>query len=111
MQDVKSQMNHRFDTLETRMSGWETGMTSLETKMTGLKTGMTGVETKMLGLKTGMTSVEKKTDKITAQVAGNAEQLAATNQSLKQILDDQKSIFEVIGEHEVSIRTLRRRPV
>ncbi len=28
---------------------------------------------------------------------------------VKEIRDDQKSFFEIIGEHDVSIRTLRRR--
>lgn len=34
-----------------------------------------------------------------------------TNQDVKQILENQKSINEILGEHEVSIRTLRRKPV
>lgn len=33
------------------------------------------------------------------------------NQDVKQILEDQKSIQEILGEHEVSIRSLRRKPV
>lgn len=30
---------------------------------------------------------------------------------VRQVQEDQKSIFEVLGEHEVAIRTLRRKPV
>lgn len=33
------------------------------------------------------------------------------NQDVKQILEDQKSIHEILGEHEVAIRSLRRKPV
>lgn len=33
------------------------------------------------------------------------------NLDVKQILEDQKSIHEILGEHEVSIRSLRRKPV
>lgn len=29
----------------------------------------------------------------------------------ERLLEDQKSIHEILGEHEVSIRTLRRKPV
>lgn len=31
-----------------------------------------------------------------------------TNEKLNRIIEDNKSIYEIIGEHEVSIRSLRR---
>ena len=30
---------------------------------------------------------------------------------VKEIREDQKALFEIVGEHEVAIRVLRRRPV
>ncbi|MCJ7842996.1 hypothetical protein MUB24_19370 [Lederbergia sp. NSJ-179] len=34
-----------------------------------------------------------------------------TKHKVEEIQEDQKSIHELLGEHEVAIRTLRRKPV
>lgn len=73
IQSLKSQMNNRFDTIETKMVLSE--------------------------------------QKITAEITQIKQAVMETNQDVKQVLDDQKSIHEILGEHEVAIRTLRRKPV
>ena len=40
----------------------------------------------------------------------NAE-LVSINENITQLINDQKSINELLGEHEISIRTLRRKPM
>ncbi|OEH86214.1 hypothetical protein BHU72_11805 [Desulfuribacillus stibiiarsenatis] len=37
--------------------------------------------------------------------------ITETGDNVRLILDDQKSINEIIGEHEIAIRSIRRRPV
>lgn len=39
------------------------------------------------------------------------EDIASVKQSISQISADQKSINELLGEHEISIRTLRRHTI
>ena len=78
IQSLKSQMNNRFDTIETNMSLLER-------------------------------NVATKADVIDITQINQA--VIETNLNVKQILDDQKSIHEILGEHEVAIRTLRRKPV
>ena len=39
------------------------------------------------------------------------EEIASLKQSISQISADQKSINELLGEHEISIRTLRRHTI
>ena len=46
-----------------------------------------------------------------AAIAYIKQAVMETSEDVKQILDDQKSIYEIIGEHEITIRSLRRRPV
>lgn len=38
-------------------------------------------------------------------------EVVSTKTSIAQLVEDQKSINELLGEHEVSIRSLRRKPV
>jgi hypothetical protein len=39
------------------------------------------------------------------------EEVSSINKNIGQLIADQKSINELLGEHEISIRTLRRTPV
>lgn len=45
------------------------------------------------------------------QTAVLTEFRTETNKKLDNIMEDNKSIHEILGEHEVSIRTIKRRPV
>lgn len=40
-----------------------------------------------------------------------AQAVLEINEDVKQLLENQASIFELLGEHEVAIRSLRRKPV
>lgn len=54
-------------------------------------------------------SIENKTDIIQKQTAANAEQLSTVNDNVQEMLNNNRSIHEIIGEHEISIRTMRRK--
>lgn len=55
--------------------------------------------------------VGKKLDAVYEQTAGLTEFRTEANAKLDFLIEDNKSIHELLGEHEVSIRTLRRKPV
>lgn len=50
-------------------------------------------------------------DKIINNLAHLNGKITNMKNTLKSIKEDNKSIIEVLGEHEISIRTLKRRPV
>ncbi|MBA1336033.1 MAG: hypothetical protein HPY66_1854 [Firmicutes bacterium] len=66
-------------------------------------------------LKTGQLALESKIDAIGNKLddieAKNANRHLPLESKLNALIEDNKSICEVLGEHEVAIRTLRRRPV
>ena len=62
-------------------------------------------------LEEGQNRIEKKLDAVYDQTAFLTEFRTEANAKLDNIIEDNKSIHEMLGEHEVSIRTLRRRPV
>ncbi len=54
--------------------------------------------------------VEFRTE-VNAQLEIISKRLDVTTEKIDTIIEDNKSIHELLGEHEVSIRTLRRKPV
>jgi len=66
---------------------------------------------KLTTLEDGQNRIEKKLDAVYNQTADLTEFRTETNMKLDRLLEDNKSIQEVLGEHEIAIRTLRRRPV
>ena len=62
-------------------------------------------------LEEGQSRMEKKLDAVFEQTAWLTEFRTEANMKLDNLIEDNKSIHEILGEHEVSIRTLRRKPV
>lgn len=50
-------------------------------------------------------------DAIFDQTTSLTEFRTEVNIKLDNLIEDNKSIHEMLGEHEIAIRTLRRRPV
>ena len=51
------------------------------------------------------------TKKDVEQIPYIAQAVLEINSDVKQLIENQRSIFELLGEHEIEIRSLRRRPV
>ncbi|HEX3029237.1 MAG TPA: hypothetical protein VHT34_08030 [Clostridia bacterium] len=86
------------------LKGLKEGQKSLEEGQKSLEEGQKSLEE-------GQKRIEKKLDAVYDQTAFLTEFRTEANMKLDSIIEDNKSIHEMLGEHEVSIRTLRRRPV
>lgn len=62
-------------------------------------------------LKEGQNRIEKKLDAVYDQTAILTEFRTEANMKLDSIIEDNKSIHEVLGEHEIAIRTIKRKIV
>lgn len=89
----------------------ETGQGKLEARMENLEGRMEKLDVRMEKLEDKQEKFEKKLDAVYEQTAQLIEFRNEVNQKLDNIIEDNKSIHEILGEHEVSIRTLRRKPV
>jgi len=76
-----------------------------------LKAGQKRLEERQGVLEEGQKRLENKLDAVYEQTAILTEFRAEANMKLDSIIEDNKSIHEMLGEHEISIRTLRRKPV
>lgn len=110
----------------------ETDMSEMKNEINGIKDEMSGVKNEVNGIKDEMSALKAQLDENTeitkaihhrqsetdAKLEGMALDFANlqgeqvdTKERLVELEEDQKSTNEVIGEHEISLRTLRRRSV
>lgn len=97
--------------LKNDMSGLKEGQHKLEEGQRKLEEGQHNLEAGQRRLEARVEKLENKLDAVYEQTAQLVEFRNEVNQKLDNIIEDNKSIHEILGEHEISIRTLRRRPV
>ncbi|MBA1337224.1 MAG: hypothetical protein HPY66_0384 [Firmicutes bacterium] len=84
------------------------GQENLEGKIDGLEGKIDTIESKIDNMESKIDAIGNKLDDIESK---NANRHLEIESRLNALIEDNKSIHEVLGEHEISIRTLRRRPV
>ena len=91
---------------------------SIKEDVSGLKEDVSGLKSDVCSLKEGqarieirLERVENKLDAVHDQTAVLTEFRTESNMKLDNLLEDNKSIHEIVGRHEVSITTLNRRVV
>ena len=97
--------------LEEGQRGLEEGQKSLEEGQKSLEEAQKSLEEGQKGLEEGQMRLEKKLDVVFEQTANLTEFKTEVIKKLEGILQDNISIHEIAGEHEIAIRTLQRRPV
>lgn len=93
-------------------------VSGLKQDVSGLKEDVSGLKSDVYSLKEGqarievrLERVENKLDAVHDQTAVLTEFRTESNIKLDNLLEDNKSIHEIVGRHEVSITTLKRRVV
>jgi len=82
------------------------GQSRLEGDVASLKEGQSRLEGDVASLKEGQARLE---DKLNDLEARNAARHLQMESKLNLLIEDKKSIFEILGEHEAEIRTLKRK--
>ncbi|HCJ58185.1 hypothetical protein SDC9_176900 [bioreactor metagenome] len=83
----------------------------IESEVKDVKAEALDLKTEVAGIKTEVADLKKEVAGIKNHTASLMEFRTEVNAKLDAMIEDNKSIHELLGEHEVSIRTLRRRPV
>lgn len=97
--------------LDKKLTEHDYRFTGIEKTLTEYNNRFSGIETEIKDIKTTLTRIETRQNAIFEQTAGLSEFRTEMLSSVKEIHDNQKSLSEIIGEHEMHIRSLRRRPV
>jgi predicted nuclease with TOPRIM domain len=97
--------------LENVVSGLGNEFKGLENDVNGLGNEFKGLVNEVKGLKASHDELARKIDVVCEQTAILTEFKSEVSDKLDTIIEDNKSIQEILGEHEIAIRTLRRKPV
>ena len=97
--------------MESKVTSLDIKVSSMDSKVTSLDKKVSLMDSKVTSLDTKLSSIENKLDAVYEQTANLTEFRTEANAKLDFLIEDSKSIHEILGEHEVSIRSLRRRPV
>lgn len=77
----------------------------------GLKEDVSSLKEGQIRLEVRLERVENKLDSVYDQTAILTEFRTETNQKLDNLIEENVSIHEIVGRHEVAISTLKRRAV
>ena len=111
LEDRQSILEEGQKRLEDGQSVLEEGQKRLEDRQSILEEGQKRLEDRQCVLEEGQKRIENKLDAVYEQTAILTEFRTEANMKLDSLIEDNKSIHEMLGEHEISIRTLRRKPV
>lgn len=95
--------------LEERHSNLEAGMVRLEERQSNLETGLTRLEERHAAFDKKLNIVYDQTVDISEGYTINKSKLDQINSKLDNLSEDFKTVYAILGEHEVAIRTLRRK--
>lgn len=97
--------------IETKLTEHDNRFAGIDKKLANHDTRFTGLESEVKDINTTLNRMETRQDAIFEQTAGLSEFRTEMLSAVKEIQDNQKSLCEIIGEHEMHIRSLRRKPV
>ncbi len=98
-------------TLTSDVTEMKSDVVTLTSDVTGMKSDVSTLKSDVSTLKSDMSKFERKLDAVFEQTAGLLEFKTDVTEKLNQIIDDNISLQEIVGEHEVAIRSLRRRAI
>lgn len=77
-------------------------------KVTGIETEVKDIKTELSDVKTDVSILKIKQDAIMEQTAGLLEFRSQMLADIQAIKETEKSLVQIVGEHEVYIRNLQR---
>ena len=106
--DFKNQVNSRFDNLEGRFDNLEGRFDNLEGRFDNLEGRFDNLEGKVDENTQILRALEHKAEVHKAELDNIHHQLARIQGDVNEIKENHNSIYEMLGEHDVAIRNLRR---
>ncbi|GAB7386198.1 hypothetical protein BSNK01_00330 [Bacillaceae bacterium] len=111
MEHLLKQILHEVQAVKGEVQHLKDEVQYLKGQVHHLKDEVQHLKTEQQKTNARLAGMETKVEIIFSQTANLTEYHQETTFKLDAIRDDQKSIHEILGEHEVYIRTLRRRVV
>lgn len=87
----------------------EKNVKELAARLGGLEKRFDGLEGRIDGLEKRFQRLENDVNKLKEEQGMIKQAVMETNKNVKQLMEDQKSTYEILSEHDVAIRAIRRR--
>ncbi|WP_130859147.1 hypothetical protein [Gracilibacillus phocaeensis] len=100
-----------LDDMNQRQKEMQSDITDMKSDMSRMNGDITNMKSDISEMKEELATAKQEREVIRKTVVQNVENIEELKTTVNEIKDDQKSFFEIVGEHEVAIRTLRRKPV
>ncbi|MBU5442843.1 hypothetical protein [Paenibacillus sp. MSJ-34] len=122
---ILNQILEELGGIKTELGGVKEDIKGIKAELGGVKEDIKGIKAELEEVKAEQRKTNERLDRLETKVdrqevtinaifeqtANLIEFRSEATSKLETIIEDQKSIHEILGEHEVSIRTLRRKPV
>lgn len=106
-----SKMDGDIMEIKGEIVGMKNEITGINSEIAGTKNEITGIKAEIKEVKQLQASMQSKLDLVSEQTAGLIEFRTEVVSSFNSVIEIQKSLMEMYGEHEAELRALRRRPV
>ncbi|PKM83757.1 MAG: hypothetical protein CVU88_01345 [Firmicutes bacterium HGW-Firmicutes-13] len=102
-------LNVRVEKIEQQVGGMGQKFSGLEEKFSGLDQKFSGLDQKFSGLEEKVDRMEVRLNSVFEQTAGLLEFKTETSQKLEDLIEKMACIYELLGEHDIAIKRLRRK--
>jgi exonuclease VII small subunit len=109
-EDFQRLVIEKLGNLEASVQGLEKGQHDLEMSVKSLEISVKGLELSMKDLEQGQSEIKEDIKSIVEQTADLTE-FRELKYKLDTLIEDNISIQGILGEHEVAIRTIKRRVI
>lgn len=111
IRELRQDTNNKFDTLDQRLDTMDQRLGTMDQRLDTIDQRFDTVDRKLEAMDQRFEKNERKLNAVYEQTANLLEFRTEVIGKLEQISKDQKSIMGLLGEHEIAIRTLKRKSV
>ena len=114
MMEIKGEItgiNSEITGMKSEITGINSEIAGIRGEISGMKSEITGIKAEIKEVKQSQARMQSKLDLVSEQTAGLIEFRTEVVSRFDSVIEIQKSLMEMYGEHEAEIRALRRRPV
>ena len=110
MEKVMEQILTRLTSMDENIGLLKNDVATLKSDVATLKNDVATLKSDVAIIKTDIHRLEGRMDAVYEQTAELLEFKTEMTEKVDTIINDNKSLQEIIGEHEIAIRSLRRKP-
>ena len=111
MGTILEQILQKLNAVDENIGALKSDVSTLKSDVSTLKSDVSTLKSDIAIMKSDMFKHDRKLDAVFEQTGALLEFKTEITEKLNKIIDDNVSLQEIIGEHEIAIRSLRRKAI